>query len=85
MSDQPQDPSSIEETPNEAEYIERCKCGNDRSHHMVSPVATYTLWGQIWVTLIGVSAIPIRIDFQCRVCRESFDFITDPKALKSFL
>jgi len=85
MSDQPKDPSPKEDSTKKAEFIERCRCGNDRHHHMVSPVATYTMWGEIWMTLIGVSANPIRIDFKCRICKESFDFITDPKVLKSYL
>ena len=83
----PEEPKDLRPNHQEApkQYIERCHCGNDRSHHMVSPVHTYTTWGQFWVALMGVSAHPIRVDFQCRVCKENFDFTTDPKELKQFL
>lgn len=63
----------------------RCRCGHDRRHHMVSPVPTYTSWGKFWVIFMGVSSVPIRLDFQCRVCGESFDHTTDPEELQRLL
>ena len=85
MSEGPKDPSLESEVKPKVPYVERCACGNDRKHYMVSAVPTYTTWGQFWVALMGVSANPIRIDFQCRVCKEKFDFITDPQELRSHL
>ena len=83
------DASSAEATHEVAstdlEEFEKCSCGHDRKHHMVSPIPTYTTWGTFWISLLGVSATPIRMDFKCRVCGEVFDFIRDSDELKSFL
>ena len=65
--------------------LECCDCGHDRNHYMVSQIPTYTAWGTFWITLLGVSATPIRLDFKCRICKEVFDFIRDPEELKTFL
>lgn len=62
-----------------------CRCGHGRGHHMVSPVPTYTNWGKFWVIFMGVSSVPIRLDFQCRVCGEKFDHTTDPEECKKLL
>ena len=69
----------------DSEDLERCSCGHDRNHYMVSQLPTYTAWGTFWITLLGVSATPIRLDFKCRICGEVFDFILDPAELKQFL
>ena len=66
------------------EIVEICICGHNRHHHLVTPSATYTAWGTFWITIMGVSAVPIRIDFICRVCNEKFDFEIDPDRLKDF-
>ena len=74
-----------EETAEDAEeFIETCSCGHSRSHHLVTPRATYTAWGTFWITIMGVSATPIRVDFICRMCNEKFDFEIDPERLKDF-
>ena len=62
-----------------------CLCGFDRYHYMVSVVPTYTRWGAFWVTMMGVSSTPIRIDFVCRVCKKRFDRERNPEVLKRFL
>lgn len=63
----------------------RCRCGHDRAHVMVSPEPTYTGWAKFWVFFMGVSAIPIRLDYRCRVCRQTFDSSVDPADLKDYL
>ena len=68
----------------EEEIIEICSCGHNRHHHLVTPNATYTAWATFWITMMGVSATPIRVDFICRVCKEKFDFEIDPERLKDF-
>ena len=68
----------------EEEIIEICSCGHNRYHHLVTPNATYTAWATFWITMMGVSATPIRVDFICRVCKEKFDFEIDPERLKDF-
>ena len=62
-----------------------CRCGFGRGHHMVSPVPTYTSWGKFWVFFMGVSSVPIRLDFQCRVCGQSFDHTVDPDECRALL
>ena len=52
---------------------------------MVSPEPEYTAWGTFWVTLMGVSATPIRLRFRCRICKLAFDMTDDPDELSSFL
>ena len=74
-----------EETTEESEeFIETCSCGHTRDHHLVTPRATYTAWGTFWITIMGVSATPIRVDFICRMCKEKFDFEIDSERLKDF-
>ena len=68
----------------EEDIIETCPCGHNRHHHLVTPSATYTAWATFWITIMGVSATPIRVDFICRVCKEKFDFEIDPERLKDF-
>jgi hypothetical protein len=65
--------------------LESCSCGHDRHHHMVSELPTYTTWGAFWISLLGVSATPIRMDFRCRVCGEIFDFIREEEKLRNYL
>jgi hypothetical protein len=52
---------------------------------MVSPEPTYTGWGKFWVMFMGVSSIPIRLDFRCRVCGEVFDSTVDPTECSALL
>ena len=77
--------SLFDEDSDEVQEPEKCFCGYTRDHHMVSPIATYTAWGKFWIILMGVSSIPIRIDFQCRICKERFDFTVDGEELKKYL
>ena len=85
MSEEPKVLSTEPPEVSKSTFVERCSCGHDKDHHMVSAIPTYTAWGQFWVAFMGVSANPIRIDFQCRSCKEKFDFTTDPKELRSHL
>mgnify|MGYP001289676450 CR=1 FL=1 len=79
MSDEAKGP------PIQPPIIERCSCGHDRNHHMVSERREYTAWGKFWMILMGVSSRPIKIDFVCRHCKERFDFIKDEKELNQYL
>ena len=81
----PKDEAADEAASPNLEESERCRCGHDRNHHMVSPLPTYTTWGTFWISLLGISATPIRLDFKCRVCGEVFDFIREQEELKKFL
>ena len=73
------------ERDSEEEYVETCRCGFDRHHHMVSALPTYSAWGNFWLILMGVSSTPTKLDFQCRVCGEKFDFTTRAEELKQFI
>ena len=75
---------TVEDIEDSEEFIETCSCGHSRKHHLVTPRATYTAWGTFWITIMGVSATPIRVDFICRMCNEKFDFEIDPERLKDF-
>jgi hypothetical protein len=58
-----------------------CKCGYGRDHLMVSADCKYTMWGWFWVTFVGVTTRPIKVDFRCRVCTQTFDSSVDPSDL----
>ena len=62
-----------------------CRCGHDRYHVMVTPELEYSAWGTFWLTVMGVSAVPLRARFRCRRCGERFDFTSDPDELQKFL
>ena len=85
MADHEKSSSLLDDDSDEVDEPEKCYCGHTRDHHMVSPVATYTAWGKFWLILMGVSSVPVRIDFECRMCKERFDFITDAEELKKYI
>lgn len=58
-----------------------CRCGYGRDHLMVSADCKYTMWGWFWVTFVGVTTRPIKVDFRCRVCSQTFDTSVDPDVL----
>lgn len=62
-----------------------CRCGYDRYHIMVTPILKYTAWATFWITVIGVSAVPLMARFRCRRCGDVFDFTEDPEELKKFI
>jgi hypothetical protein len=62
-----------------------CQCGYTRVHLMVSPERKYTWWGTFWVIFMGVSTTPIRVEFRCRVCGDTFDATEDPEDLSAFM
>jgi len=76
-------PFSIHDLKDDA--LEVCNCGHDRYHPMVSPHLEYSAWGSFWITVMGVSAVPLRARFRCRRCKQTFDFSDDPVELKKFM
>lgn len=61
----------------------RCRCGHDRDHFMVSPVAHYTFLG--WVLVItGISAPITHMDFRCRQCDQILETITDRQVMEEY-
>jgi len=59
----------------------RCRCGHGTDHHMVSPEGEYTFGGWLCVTF-GISAIPKRVRYRCRVCQQIITETTDPSVLR---
>jgi hypothetical protein len=54
-----------------------CPCGHDKHHVMVSANPDYTFGG--WVlNLIGISAHPRAVNFECRRCGKRIERSTDP-------
>jgi hypothetical protein len=62
------------------EALPTCRCGHDKTHHMVSARGRYTIWGW-FALLIGVTARPKRVEYWCRRCGERADVTTDPDVL----
>ena len=79
----PERPFSIHDLKDDEPLL--CRCGYDRYHLMVTPELEYTAWGTFWLTVMGVSAAPLRARFRCRRCGERFDFTDDPQELKKFI
>jgi hypothetical protein len=44
---------------------------------MVSREPRYGVWKGFWVLFMGVSMVPYRVDFRCRVCQQVFDSTDD--------
>ena len=63
--------------------LNKCKCGHDRTHYLVSAKCKYTFAGWLWVTLVGVTTRPLKIDYQCRRCEQIFDTSQEPEDLDS--
>jgi hypothetical protein len=61
----------------------KCRCGHDRTHHMVSAENHYDSIWRYLVLALGVSVEPVRVTFHCRACGEVFDETRDPKVMRS--
>jgi hypothetical protein len=57
-----------------------CRCGHDRTHHLVSAEGKYTFSGYLRL-FFGISARPVKVEFHCRKCDKVFDVTTDPAVL----
>ncbi len=63
-----------------ARPVRQCKCGHGIDHTLVSPSGEYTFWGWCLI-LLGISAKPTAIRFQCRRCDQIVWRTTDPKII----
>lgn len=61
--------------------VKKCKCGHDLDSPMVSPSGEYTFGGWFLI-LLGISAKPTAIRFQCRKCDQLLLRTTDPKVIE---
>ncbi len=59
----------------------KCKCGHAVGHPMVSPSGEYSFGGWFLI-LLGISAKPRAIRYQCRRCDEVISRSTDPKVIE---
>ena len=56
----------------ESDFIKRCSCGHDKTSPFVIAHEQFSFLGNI-LHLIGISAKPIKTDYQCIKCQEYFD------------
>jgi hypothetical protein len=61
-----------------------CSCGNDKSDSKIQHKCEYSGFGQI-LYWIGISAIPVRVNFICSKCGEVVESTDDPNILKQFV
>lgn len=59
-------------TQNDDNTIKRCSCGHDKTSQFVIAHEQFSILGNI-LHLIGISATPIKIEYQCIKCQEYFD------------
>jgi len=60
--------------------LKTCSCGYDKNSKFVITHKEYSLFGNL-LQIIGISAKPLKIRYQCIKCQEYFDQINDPKGL----
>ena len=60
-----------------------CRCGFKKGDFWVRPSHTFGFWGTL-AQIFGVTARPIRVDYECGRCRQRIESITDPAALAAF-
>jgi hypothetical protein len=61
----------------------RCRCGHDKRHSRVRPGYHYGIVGSL-LQIMGVSAVPTRIDFECGKCGEIVGSIVEPALLEKY-
>ncbi|RMD51582.1 MAG: hypothetical protein D6830_00015 [Ignavibacteria bacterium] len=64
--------------------MKKCKCGNDRNSKQVNHKCHYSGFGWFLFSILGMSAKPVRVDFTCNNCGETFEKCTDPQVLKQY-
>lgn len=61
-----------------------CACGYTKSSQQIQHKCVYSGWGQFFYS-IGISAIPIRVNYFCIVCGEVIESTNEPRILKQFV
>jgi hypothetical protein len=64
--------------------LKKCTCGNDKNSKATVHKCHYSSMGWILLSLVGMSAKPIKVDFTCTKCGETFESSTDPEVLKQY-
>ncbi|EYF05664.1 hypothetical protein [Chondromyces apiculatus] len=67
-------------TSDDKSSLPKCRCGHDRTHHLVSAEPEYTFGGYL-LLLLGVTVKPIKLKYRCRQCDTIFETTTDPKLI----
>jgi hypothetical protein len=63
---------------------EKCSCGFDRSSPNIKHKSEYSTMGMI-LYWIGISAVPVRVNFHCDQCREIIESTDNPEIIKKFV
>ncbi|HZS03336.1 MAG TPA: hypothetical protein VFD58_00550 [Blastocatellia bacterium] len=71
----------VQETGNETPWLKQCRCGFNRHHYLVEPVCRYNFWGMVRLVM-GVTAWPIAVSYQCLQCGEIIETTSDPDVLR---
>ena len=61
----------------------RCKCGHAKGDFWIRPAKKYSFWST-FALLAGVTPRPSRVDFDCGICGETVESITDPATLEKY-
>ncbi|MBI3124328.1 MAG: hypothetical protein HYZ10_07980 [Ignavibacteriales bacterium] len=61
-----------------------CSCGHDKTNPKVLHKCEYSGFGQI-LYWIGISAVPVRVNFVCTVCNETIESTDDQGILKQYI
>jgi len=56
--------------------LKTCRCGYHKHHHRIIPRCRYTWFGMLRM-LMGVTAYPEEVYYQCERCDEIIDRTTD--------
>lgn len=64
--------------------MKKCSCGNDRNSKGVVHKTHYSAAGWLLLSLIGMSAKPVKVEFTCTKCGKTFESSVDPAVLKMF-
>ena len=63
----------------------KCNCGYDINHPKIIHRSEYSTWGWFLITILGLSAKPKKVNFECSECGDIISVATDPKVLDKFV
>lgn len=62
-------------------HAPKCRCGRDRNAPALRPAKRYG-WFGLFALLMGYTARPVRVDWQCPTCGAVLDVTTDRATLE---
>jgi hypothetical protein len=63
---------------------QNCSCGFSKTDSHVQHICEYSGFGQV-LYWIGISAIPVRVNFVCSVCKEVIESTDEQQILKKYV